>query len=240
MKIRFAVLSTALTILVFLVTVVQAEHFATISTDELLAVREKNSGLVLINALSPVEHSLEAISGSINIPASHMRSDHPLLPADKATLLVFYCKGLRCTKSRRAAKLAMEFGYTNVKIYTPGLPGWKKRGLPVVHSVSYPDIDPPALGPLEVYQSRETALLLDVRGDEVSQVGEISSAMKIALDDLDKQYETLPHDKRIIIIDHAGKQATISARYLYKMGYHDVAVLEGGMIGWVRAGLPVE
>lgn len=134
----------------------------------------------------------------------------------------------------------MEFGYTNVRIYSPGLPGWKKRGLPVVHSVSYPDIEPPALSPLEVYQSRETALLLDIRGEEVSQVGEISNTVKIALDDLDKKYETLPRDRRIIIIDHAGRQAPISARYLYKMGYHDVAVLQGGMIGWVRAGLPVE
>jgi rhodanese-related sulfurtransferase len=241
MKIGLSVFVMLTTMLIgILASPVQAERFETISTDELLAVRKGTAPFLLINALSPIEYNQEAISDSVNIPASHMRPHHHLLPEDKSTLLIFYCKGIRCTKSRRAARRAMEFGYEQVKIYTAGLPAWKERGLPVSHFTSYPEMEPKLLEPLTVYKSMESALLLDIRGEEVSQVGEIKQAVKIPLDDLDRHYEQLPPDKPIIIIDHAGKQSPICARFLYKMGYRDLAILEGGMINWVRAGLPIE
>lgn len=218
----------------------RAERFETINTTELLAVQKSGAPFLLINALSSIEHNEEAIRGSVNIPSSHMRADHPLLPADKKTLLVFYCKGLRCTKSRLAARLAMDFGYERVKIYTPGLPGWKQQDLPLIHLTTYPNITPPLLEPLEVYHKRDVAVLLDIRGEEVGQLGEIETALKIPLDDMDHDYQQLPHDKTIIIIDHAEKQSPICARFLAKMGYTDLAVLKGGMINWVRSGLPVQ
>lgn len=243
MKTRLSLLfSMAAILLCFQVTLTQAqtERFETISTEELLAVRKGDSPFLLINALSPIEYNEEAISDSVNIPASHMQPDHPLLPHDKSTLLIFYCKGLRCTKSRRAARQAMEFGYEQVKIYTPGLPGWKERNLPIIHFTAYPEIRPRVLEPLMVYKSMDSSVLLDIRGEEVSQVGEITRAIKIPLDDLDRQYDQLPRDKSIIIIDHAEKQSPICARFLHKMGYRDLAILKGGMINWVRAGLPIE
>ncbi|MBU0681500.1 MAG: rhodanese-like domain-containing protein [Proteobacteria bacterium] len=241
MKTRLSIMfAMALIPLYFLAPLVQAERFETITTDELLEVRRGAAPFLLINALSPIEHNEEAIHGSVNIPASHMRPDHPLLPKDKSTLLIFYCKGLRCTKSRSAARMAMDFGYKHVKIYTPGLPGWKHRDLPLIHATTYPDIDPPILEPLTVYKKMDTALLLDIRGEEVSQLGEIKKALKIPLDDMDHDYRQLPHDKTIIIIDHAEKQSPICARFLAKMGYQDLAILKGGMINWVRAGLPIE
>ena len=218
----------------------QAERFETITTDQLLALRKADTPFLLINALSPIEFKEEAISGSVNLPASHMRADHPLLPEDKSTLLIFYCKGIRCTKSRRAARKAMEFGFQNVKIYTAGLPGWKKRNLAVIHYTSYPQIAPLVLEPLTVYKSMDEAILLDIRGDEVSQVGEIRKALKIPLDDLEEKYQQLPKTKRIIIIDHAQKQSPICSRFLYMKGYRNLAILQGGMINWVRAGLPIE
>lgn len=241
MKTRLSVVfAVTATLLCLLASQAQAERFETISTDELLATRKGGMPFLLINALSPIEYNEEAISGSVNIPSSHMRADHPLLPEDKSTLLIFYCKGIRCTKSRRAARKAMEFGYTQVKIYNPGLPGWKSRNLPVIHYTSYPDIEPRVLDPLTVYKKMDSAVLLDIRGEEVSQVGEIKRAMKIPLDDLDRHYQQLPKDRTIIIIDHAEKQSPICRRYLYKMGYRDLAILKGGMINWVRAGLPIE
>ncbi len=223
-----------------LVSFAHAERFETITTDELLDLRRGDAPFLLINALSPIEYKQEAISGSVNIPSSHMQPGHPLLPLDKSTPLIFYCKGVRCTKSRRAARKAMEFGFENVKIYTEGLPGWKRRNLQVIHFTSYPDFTPPVLKPLEVYQKIDSAILLDIRGEEVSQVGEIHQAIKIPLDDLDRFYQKLPKDKAIIIIDHAEKQSPICSRFLYKMGYRDLAILKGGMINWVRVGLPVE
>lgn len=241
MKTRLSVFCTV-TALIFgvLASLAHAERFETITTDELLAVRKGDAPFLLINALSPIEYNQETISDSVNIPASHMRPDHPLLPQDKSTLLIFYCKGLRCTKSRSAARSAMDFGYEQVKIYTAGLPAWKGRNLPITYFTPYPDIELKVLEPLTVYKNIDSAVLVDIRGEEVSQVGEIKKAVKIPLDDMDRLYGQLPKDKAIILIDHAEKQSPICARFLYKMGYHDVAILHGGMINWVRAGLPIE
>lgn len=241
MKTRLSVIST-LTPLLFclLASLALAERFTTITIDELIEVRKGSAPYLLINALSPIEHNEEAISGSVNIPSSHMRPDHPLLPHDKSTLLIFYCQGLRCTKSRSAARLAMEFGYQQVRIFTDGLPGWRQRNLAIIHFTSYPDIELPVLEPLEVYKNIDNALLLDIRGEEVKQVGKIKKAIKMTMDDLDRLYEKLPRDKPIVIIDHAEKQSPICARFLYKMGYRDLAILKGGMINWVRVGLPLD
>ena len=50
---------------------------------------------------------------------------------DKAGLLVFYCGGPTCPYTGDAVKIAQAAGYTNLKGYQAGLPGWKKAKLPV-------------------------------------------------------------------------------------------------------------
>lgn len=47
-----------------------------------------------------------------------------VLPANKNTPLVFYCGGVRCPASHKAAKKAIELGYTNVMVYKEGWAGW--------------------------------------------------------------------------------------------------------------------
>jgi len=49
------------------------------------------------------------------------------LPADKETLLVFYCANPRCTASDTAAKRAKEAGY-DVAILREGIAGWAAAG----------------------------------------------------------------------------------------------------------------
>ncbi len=52
------------------------------------------------------------------------------LPADKAATLVFYCANPRCHASHKAAKRAVELGYTNVFILPAGIQGWEAAGKP--------------------------------------------------------------------------------------------------------------
>ncbi len=67
-----------------------------------------------------------AIPGAVNIPDSAFDKHHAQLPADKATFLVFYCGGLQCVLSDKSADKARALGYTNVKTYPEGYPGWSK------------------------------------------------------------------------------------------------------------------
>jgi rhodanese-related sulfurtransferase len=217
-----------------------AAKVAVISTAELKQKLDAREPLTLVDALSSIEHKELAIAGSINIPSSKVTAGNPLLPADKAGLLIFYCKGPKCSKSMEAADKAMALGYTNVMVYNEGLPEWAKNRYPVTTQVEYPKVEFPRLTPQDVQAQAANAVLLDIRGDEVKDVGRIKGAVSITLDDMEEKYTTLPKDKKIIIIDHAGKQVGICGKFLSMQGYADIALLDGGVLAWKRAGLPTE
>jgi rhodanese-related sulfurtransferase len=49
--------------------------------------------------------------------------------ADQA--IVTYCSGRTCTDSHNLARLLMDFGFTDVKIFIDGFPGWEAEGHPI-------------------------------------------------------------------------------------------------------------
>lgn len=209
-----------------------------ITTAELKQKMDAGESLTLVNALSPIEHKELCIKGSVNIPASKVKAGHPLLPADKSSLLIFYCKGPKCGKSRAAATKAQKLGYTNVMVYNEGLPAWAKKGYPLERQVKYPKVNVPKLKPQEVQAQLDSIVLLDIRGKKHMAMGKIGNTVNILLDDMEEQYLSLPKDKKIVIMDHAGKQTLITAKFLNTKGYNNIAVMDGGMTAWMRAGLP--
>lgn len=50
------------------------------------------------------------------------------LPADKSTMLVFYCYNEHCHASHIGARSAVKLGYSNVFVLPVGITGWKKAG----------------------------------------------------------------------------------------------------------------
>jgi len=50
------------------------------------------------------------------------------LPEDKATKLVFYCGGEKCTAAPKAAKIAKKAGYSDVNVMRVGIRGWVEAG----------------------------------------------------------------------------------------------------------------
>ncbi len=69
------------------------------------------------------------IPGAIDFIA-HRDDIAKLLPADKAALVVAYCRNEQCTAYRQAAHAAIALGYTNVKHFAPGIDGWVSSGAP--------------------------------------------------------------------------------------------------------------
>lgn len=64
-----------------------------ITTDELKKSYDAKEEFLLINALSPIEHAEESITGSVNIPYISLKTGRVKLPENKGKKLVFYCKG---------------------------------------------------------------------------------------------------------------------------------------------------
>ena len=68
------------------------------------------------------------LPAAINIPDTQFDKLVDKLPADKSTLLIFYCGGLECPLSHNSAFKAEKLGYTQIKVYPAGMPDWKEKG----------------------------------------------------------------------------------------------------------------
>jgi rhodanese-related sulfurtransferase len=67
------------------------------------------------------------IPTSVLLPSAS-EYDLALLPADKATPVVFYCANEKCTASHTAAKRAMAAGWGDVAVLAVGIKGWVDAG----------------------------------------------------------------------------------------------------------------
>ena len=73
------------------------------------------------------------VPGARNLDPTTFQVDD--LPADKNSLLVFYCSNPLCRKAPNAARRAKSLGYDNVRVMSAGISGWLSRGLPTESSV---------------------------------------------------------------------------------------------------------
>ncbi len=81
--------------------------------------------------------------------------------------------------------------------------------------------------------------LLDVRQPEEYQSGHIAGAKLIPLNELPRRMKELPKDREIICVCRSGNRSSAATRQLNASGYKAVN-MNGGMINWARAGLPVK
>jgi rhodanese-related sulfurtransferase len=114
--------------------VVQASYkqdsFPDISLAE-LKQHIKNGSVVLIDVNGSSSYAKGHIPGAVNFAEMGNEGLASALPADKNALIVAYCGGPRCSAYKRAAKVAVALGYTNVQHFSGGISGWKDAGLDV-------------------------------------------------------------------------------------------------------------
>ncbi len=80
--------------------------------------------------------------------------------------------------------------------------------------------------------------VVDVREPfELTAYGRIPGVVNIPLGTLPKSGGTLPKDKStpIIVVCQSGNRSLRGAEAIARLGYTDVASLDGGTIGWLRA-----
>lgn len=84
------------------------------------------------------------------------------------------------------------------------------------------------------------AVLIDVREpDEVAQAA-IPGAVHIPMGDLLDRLADVPRDRTVIFSCHSGGRSENVCRYLEaNEGFDGLVNLEGGIVAWHQAGLPV-
>ena len=125
--------------------------------------------------------------------------------------------------SPKAAGLAVKMGYTNVKVYLQGDPGWVKEGKSVVAS--------------DKHVNTGNIVLVDLRSPAEAQNGHIKGAVNIPLAKLAEAEDAFPEKKSAPIVLYGnGNDAEQAAATVRGWGYKTVSLLNGGLDQYVARG----
>jgi len=92
MKIKIVL--TVVISLVFMLSYASAENFKNINADELKRMMDKKTKMLLVDTRTVAEHREGHIPTAVNIPPEKVEVIATLLPKNKKTLAVFYCRGV--------------------------------------------------------------------------------------------------------------------------------------------------
>ena len=166
---------------------------------------------------------------AVSIPNSTFDKMTDKLPTDKNALLIFYCGGLKCKLSHKAAHKAEALGYTNVKVFAEGFPGYMKV------AGNYPAVDVEWVK--KQIDAKVDMVLIDSRPKRKKyDKGHIPTALSIPDMQFDKLKTQLPADKEKLLVFYCGgfkcKLSHKSARKAIDMGYTNVKVFAAGYPAW--------
>ena len=94
------------------------------------------------------------------------------------------------------------------------------------------------MDPRTVHEGQKDLQVLDVREDDEWAAGRIDGAVHIPLGPLATRQGELDSDRPVVTVCRTGGRASKAAEHLAASGM-SVQVLEGGMEGWEREGLPI-
>ncbi len=109
--------------------------YKVITAEELKAMQEKSSSLLVIDSRGGKHFDGEMIKGAVNLPVKETNAESlAKLASDKKTDIVFYCTNTECPASKLAAYKVHAAGYTSLYKYPGGIEDWKSKGFPTVKS----------------------------------------------------------------------------------------------------------
>lgn len=201
-----------------------------------------NRTFMLIDARNPEEYREAHIPGAINIPQKNFDKFLGLLPSDKKMMMVFYCNGVKCGKSKKAAKSAMELGYTEVYVYSEGMPVWEEVGYSFYKGGDYENrIETTKIPPEELKKLADTnpenLQIVDVRDVEEFAEGHIPGSINLPLASFASKSGLLDKKKKVVVYCNSGGRSYGAYRKLMKLGYKNIA--QAIFADWKEAGLQV-
>lgn len=83
-------------------------------------------------------------------------------------------------------------------------------------------------------------VVLDVREPWEYEQGHVPGVTLIPLGELETRADELPDDAPIYIICRSGNRSVTASNILLEAGFSDIRNVQGGILAWQQAGLPVE
>ncbi|MEO8769861.1 MAG: rhodanese-like domain-containing protein [Ferruginibacter sp.] len=228
--------------------------FKTISPDDLCASLEKSKGYLLLDVRSSGEAcdtsqytglNIGHLKGAININVRELGNRLSEIRSYKDKPVFVYCS--HSQRSRRASKMLVDSGFTNVYNINGGLTSFyytnaREKGCLqslIETKEKYKLISPIDLCNKLTIQNKNTLFLLDVRSDSAfrhissdeqdNAYGQIKNAVNIPYADLERRLSEIPKGKDVVIIDLDGSEASKAASLLTEKGYDKVSYLIEGI-----------
>ncbi len=215
-----------------------------ITAEELKAILDTaHYPFLVIDARNPEEYQEVHIKGAINVPVNKFRKFKHLLPKDKSVKLIFYCNGVKCGKSKRAAKKAAEEGYVNISVFAAGMPVWEEKGYPIYAGPDYEKhIETTKLSPTELQdlmkKDKTGITVVDVRDPQEYKEGHIPGAINIPSEVFASKSDMLDKEKKIVVYCNSGGRSYNAYRKLMKLGYKNI--YQSLYYDWKHQGLPID
>jgi rhodanese-related sulfurtransferase len=169
---------------------------------------------------------------AVSIPDSKFDKMTAQLPEDKNALLIFYCGGLKCKLSHKSAAKAEQLGYTNVKVFAKGFPGYMKV------AGNYAGVSADWVQK-QIDKKTDMALIDSRPKRKKYDKGHIPTAISIPDMQFDKMAAELPQDKDRLLVFYCGgykcKLSHKSAKKAIALGYTKVKVFAAGYPAWKTA-----
>lgn len=89
---------------------------------------------------------------------------------------------------------------------------------------------------------QEGTIIVDIRAEYETnyRVFEFLNIIYLPYESYKENFNIIPKDKAILIVDNIGLNSPEVAKFLISQGYIDVTYLNGGIIAWDHAGLPLK
>lgn len=204
----------------------KAGHTPWVATNHVkILLNDPEKVAFIVDSRPNLKYNNGTVPGAMNIPWPHFEKMKGLLPADKATQLIFFCGGLKCDLSHKSADAAKELGYTDVRVYAEGYPRWKEKSTRAFAMVD-PKNPGAEAGPAEemtyegeikkdeflklVETASEGFLLVDVRSAEEFKAGHIPGAINILDEEVPDHIDTLGKAKDVIFYCATGSKSAIA------------------------------
>lgn len=196
--------------------------------EALVAKTPEEGKYLLIDSRPDIKYFEGHLPWARSLPWQEMKERVGELPADKGTKLIFYCGGLKCDLSAKAADFAVESGYQDVSVFKEGEPAWKEAGKSLWVATGYIKM---------LLNDRERiALVVDARPVIKYNEGTIPGAVNIPFQEWEKRKGLLPADKNAQIIFFCGgfkcDLSHKSAAKARELGYTDVRIYAEGWPVW--------
>lgn len=104
----------------------------TISAEDVISLLDKHANLVIVDARIDKDRKGGHIEGSVSLPdVDTTETSLAKVVPNKATPVLFYCNGVKCGRSVKSAKNAVQWGYKTIYWFRGGWEEWTDKGMPI-------------------------------------------------------------------------------------------------------------